>query len=498
MTVISRLRRITVFAVIAALLIGAFSVMAVAMPSDLDGDGDIDTADARLLLLSLVGDDRLTEEQRLAADLNGDGDITTADVRQLLHSVLQAPVTTRPTTITTTVATTTTLPPTTTTSWVLTGPDGTAPTTYLTTTTGVDCVSTNTTSTLPPTTMPYGSFTVTADTIAAHGGDTITVPIRISRDHALVGFEMDIYFTPSLQLLAVNDDGRNPYATDLNTAMFNDDAQWRVTKVRNDNLNIRYVSSADEGSLDGGVLFALTFLVKHASRDATIDCYMTSYLSRANGTDYIPPVQTVSGVVSISPGTTLVPTTTTTARGGPTTTTTLPYGDSLCYTGETLTAKVGETFDWSVDISARHSLVALEMDIYYDPAVLTWIPEGTNLNSAIFDGNAQWRISNIFDGCITLRYVSGADTGDYHGGQLLTLTFQLREDISVDVDETAIYISPTSTLSAVNGYAYHAKEGTITDGHIKVASRTTRPKFTTTTDYDTTYPPTTTTFVYDG
>ncbi len=494
MTVQYQLRRIAVFAVIAALLIGAFSVMAVAMPSDLDGDGELSTADARVLLLSLAADDGLSEEQRLAADRNGDGDVTTGDVRLLLREVLQAPVTTRPTSVTTT----TTLPPTTTTSWILTGPDGTAPTTYLTTTTGVDCVSTNTTSTLPPTTMPYGSFTVTAESIAAHGGDTITVPIRVSRDHALVGFEMDIFFTPSLELLAVNNDARNPYATRLNTAMFNDDAQWRVTKVRNDYLNIRYISSADEGSLDGGVLFALTFLVNHAARDATIDCYMSSYLSRANGTDYIPPVQTVSGVIRTSPGTTLVPTTTTTARGWPTTTTTLPYGDPLCYTGETLTAKVGETFDWSVDISARHSLVALEMDIYYDPDVLTWIPDGTSLNGAIFDGNAAWRISNTFDGCITLRYLSGADTGDYAGGELLSLRFQLRPDVEVDIDDTWIYISPTSTLSAVNGYTYHANEGTITDGHIKVASRTTRPKTTTTTDPSyTTYPPTTTTFVYD-
>ena len=496
MTVWTNLRRLTVFAVIAALLISAFSVMAVAMPSDVNGDGDVTTTDARLMLLSLTGNGGLTEDQRLAADLNGDGEITTADVRLLLSDILQTPVTTRPTTMTTAANTTTTLPPTTTTTWILTGPDGTAPTTYITTTTGYDCVSTNTTM---PTTMPYGSFTVTADTISAHGGDTITVPIRISREHALVGFEMDIYISPFLQLLAVNDDPRNPYATALNTAIFTDEAQWRVTKVRNDRLNIRYVSSADEGSLDGGVLFNLTFSVNQISRDAAIDCYMTSYLSRANGIDYIPSVQTVSGVVHVSPGTTLVPTTTTTAHGWPTTTTTLPYDAPLCYTGETLTAKVGETFDWSVDISACHSLVALEMDIHYDPDVLTWIPEETTLNEIIFDDHAAWRVTNVYDGCIRVLFVSAADTGDAAGGELLSLQFQLRPDVEVDIDDTWIYITPTSTLSAVNGFTYYQKEGTIVDGHIQVASRTTRPKFTTTTsdDIPTTYPPTTTTFVYD-
>ncbi len=543
MTTMFRIRKLTAFVLVAALWIGSLSVMAVAMPSDVNGDGAVNTADVRALLLALATERELTEDERVAADVDGDGVVNTVDARLLLMQSLvptdptsTGPMTsttfasTRPTQTTTTYPTTT-MPLTTTTTWVLTGPDGTAPTTFPTTTdtTMPDCDTTYTTTTYP-TTMPYGSFTVTVDTVSARAGDTVTIPVKVSRDHALVGFEMDIVYDPSvLTLLEVNDEHRNPYATALHAAVFDDEAQWRFTQLYDGEVNVRYVSSADDGARDSGTLFALTFAVNddtyvHAT---AVECWVTSYLCCANGTEYIPYVNTVSGAVKVASRTTRTTTSGTTDTTDPTTTdttyppttttteliywqtttsgttvpdcvstpapypTTLPYGDPLCYTGETVMVRVGETFDWSIDLSARHSLVGLEMDVYYDPDVLTWIPEGTALNGAIFDDKAQWRISHIADGVITLRYVSGASTGDAIGGELLSFKFLLRHD--TDADDTRIYISPTASLSAVNGFAYHAREGTITDGVVKVASRSTRPKTTTVGTTDTTYPPTTTT-----
>lgn len=558
MTTMFRFRKLTALVLIAALYLGSLSVMAVAMPSDVNGDGAVNTADVRALLLALTSERDLTEEERVAADVDGDGTVNTVDARVLLKQSLAPaePTSTRPitsttfastrptqttqTTQTTTTYPTTTMPLTTTTTWVLTGPDGTAPTTFPTTTdtTMPDCDTTYTTTTYP-TTMPYGSFTVTVDTVSARAGDTVTIPVKVSRDHALVGFEMDIVYDPSvLTLLEVNDEHRNPYATDLLPAMFNADAQWRVSKSEDGVAQLRYVSAAQDGALVGGKMLALTFRVREdALYNGSIAVAVLSHLSCANGVEYVPSVKVNYGAVNVTPRTTVTTTSGTTDTTYPTTTdttyppttpstepiywqtttsgttsttafdcvtthttypTTLPYGTPLHFTGETVMARVGETVQWSVSVSNQHALVGLDLEICYDPTVLTPVtvdgdPVAT-YNTAVFDDRAQWRWSETEQGWLRLRYVSSADEGDIAGGKLFTLTFLLNPDMDVDVDATEVLIVPRSCLSAARGMDYIPYGGgTATDGVVKVASRSTRPKTTTVGTTDTTYPPTTTT-----
>jgi len=51
---------------------------------DVDGDGQVSAADARLALRAAVGLELLTKEQMTAADVDNDGKITAADARQIL------------------------------------------------------------------------------------------------------------------------------------------------------------------------------------------------------------------------------------------------------------------------------------------------------------------------------------------------------------------------------------------------------------------------------
>lgn len=357
MTIICKLRRMTAVLAVAAVLLCGFSVMATATPCDINGDGITSTTDARLLLLSLLGNTELTEEQRLAADLDGDGVFTTSDIRLLLVGLTQDPIattSTRPIQTTTTDAVPTTLPTTTTTA-------------FFQTTTGPDCVSTYTTTTVT-TTMPVAAFTITVDTVLVRAGDTFTLSVRISQDHALVGFEMDVNFDSSeLTLLAVNDEPRNPYATDLNTAIFNEQAQWRFSQFHDGILNVRYVTAAENGSREDGVFFTLTFrLSENAEYHQAVSCVMRSHLCSADGIEYTPYINITDGIVKVrsrttqttttgttdvtlpTTDTTYPPTTTTTwVLTGPdgtapttivptATPTTLPYGDPLCFTGETV------------------------------------------------------------------------------------------------------------------------------------------------------------------
>ena len=53
---------------------------------DLDGDGEITAADARLTLRAAVGLEELPPEQKKAADVDGDGEITAADARLILRA----------------------------------------------------------------------------------------------------------------------------------------------------------------------------------------------------------------------------------------------------------------------------------------------------------------------------------------------------------------------------------------------------------------------------
>lgn len=52
---------------------------------DIDGDGKVSSADARLALRAAVELDTLTDAQKMAADLDGDGTVTTADARKILR-----------------------------------------------------------------------------------------------------------------------------------------------------------------------------------------------------------------------------------------------------------------------------------------------------------------------------------------------------------------------------------------------------------------------------
>jgi len=55
---------------------------------DLDGDGKVTAADARLALRAAVGLEILTDDQKKAADLDGNGKITAADARLILRKAV--------------------------------------------------------------------------------------------------------------------------------------------------------------------------------------------------------------------------------------------------------------------------------------------------------------------------------------------------------------------------------------------------------------------------
>lgn len=59
-----------------------------AVPGDIDGDGDVDTTDARLALQAAVGKAGLDAEQTAAGDINGDGKVDTTDARLILQSAV--------------------------------------------------------------------------------------------------------------------------------------------------------------------------------------------------------------------------------------------------------------------------------------------------------------------------------------------------------------------------------------------------------------------------
>ncbi len=54
-------------------------------PGDIDYDGSVTAADARLALRTAVGSEKLTDAQKLAADTDNDGQITAADARNILR-----------------------------------------------------------------------------------------------------------------------------------------------------------------------------------------------------------------------------------------------------------------------------------------------------------------------------------------------------------------------------------------------------------------------------
>ena len=53
---------------------------------DVDDDGEVTAADARLALRAAIGLTKLTGPQALAADMDGDGKVTTKDARAILKA----------------------------------------------------------------------------------------------------------------------------------------------------------------------------------------------------------------------------------------------------------------------------------------------------------------------------------------------------------------------------------------------------------------------------
>lgn len=58
------------------------------IPGDIDGDGEVTAADARVALRAATGLEELTAEQKAAADYNGDGEITPADARDIIRNAV--------------------------------------------------------------------------------------------------------------------------------------------------------------------------------------------------------------------------------------------------------------------------------------------------------------------------------------------------------------------------------------------------------------------------
>lgn len=58
---------------------------------DVDGSGQVSSADARLTLRAAVGLETLDARQTLAADVNGDGNIRSADARLILRVAVGLP-----------------------------------------------------------------------------------------------------------------------------------------------------------------------------------------------------------------------------------------------------------------------------------------------------------------------------------------------------------------------------------------------------------------------
>lgn len=60
----------------------------IAVTGDVDGDGSMNTVDARMALQGVVDEAKLKATERLAADLDGDGAINSTDVQQMLRAVV--------------------------------------------------------------------------------------------------------------------------------------------------------------------------------------------------------------------------------------------------------------------------------------------------------------------------------------------------------------------------------------------------------------------------
>ena len=68
--------------------LGVFGSAQAASAGDLNGDGKITAADARLTLRAAVGLDQLSGEKKTLADVNQDGKVNAADARKILRAAV--------------------------------------------------------------------------------------------------------------------------------------------------------------------------------------------------------------------------------------------------------------------------------------------------------------------------------------------------------------------------------------------------------------------------
>ena len=80
------LKKMTAISIVVCLLLSCFSFTAfAALPGDVDGDGTVTSADARLTLRASVQLETLDKAAFKAADVDGDGSLTSADARVILR-----------------------------------------------------------------------------------------------------------------------------------------------------------------------------------------------------------------------------------------------------------------------------------------------------------------------------------------------------------------------------------------------------------------------------
>ena len=115
-----RIRVLTAWLMAALLLLSLGAVCASALTAqplimgDPDRNGSLDTRDVRAVLMQIVGKRPLEATRLKQVDLNGDGRVDTLDARELLRWIAEGAAETAPTMTTTTAATTTTATTTTT------------------------------------------------------------------------------------------------------------------------------------------------------------------------------------------------------------------------------------------------------------------------------------------------------------------------------------------------------------------------------------------------
>ena len=139
--------------------------------------------------------------------------------------------------------------------------------------------------------------TVSADSVSATAGGTVTVPIRISGNRGFTNFGIALdYDREQLELLSIQTaEGETPYLCGTTVAV---NTQWTGT----DEKTFGYVTAAlEEAATADGILFTATFRVSgDFSGNAAVQPvvqYMRSNKRLLSVFDAIP-VTTVSGTVS--------------------------------------------------------------------------------------------------------------------------------------------------------------------------------------------------------